>query len=270
MPAVKAALFVDNSNIFKGMSQFSRSLMQSGKLGHGQYLGMRWDRLIDGLQSQETGLDIFARHFFASLPPAADVRNLRRRPTQVEWDRMVKKSAQSGFYKAIQGPPCNFRLHGIPLHFAEASCGRQMRTAYYKCVGDSTEVPSCLQSINPDSCSSCNRKFIRRFEKGVDVALATQLVIFSGSKVGSLDRVILVAGDGDYKEALRFAREETGRDVQIVSWRRALSADLERLANKPVILLDDHWEEVCEVRTHPPLEETPASDEAEPDAEDRP
>ena len=180
---------------------------------------------------------------------------------------MVKESSQSGFYKIIQDSPFNFTLHGVPLRFSESSCGRQMRTAYYKCSGTSRQVPACLASVDPESCFKCKRRFLRKYEKGVDVALASQLVIFSGTKASNLNRIILVAGDGDYKEALRFARQEIGRDAQVVSWRAALSAELVKLSNKPVVILDDCWEEVCEVRSRPPLEEIPATDEAEPDAE---
>lgn len=99
--------------------------------------------------------------------------------------------------------------------------------------------------------------------KGVDVALAAELVIFGGVMSTGLDRIILVAGDGDYKEAVRFVRRKVGKDVQIVSWRRALSNELIKLANRPTIFLDDHWMALCEVREKPPLDEIPATDEEE-------
>ena len=45
MPAEKAVMFVDDSNIFKGMEAFSRYLLKSGKLQQGQYLRIKWDKL---------------------------------------------------------------------------------------------------------------------------------------------------------------------------------------------------------------------------------
>jgi hypothetical protein len=132
-----------------------------------------------------------------------------------------------------------------------------MRQAYFKCLDAHGGRLTCNLSLNPDECYTCEKKFLLKYEKGVDVALAAQLVIFGGTRSAGLDRIILVAGDGDYQEAVRFCRQEIGRDVQIVSWGRALSKDLQRLANKPTITLDDKWETVCEVRTKPPLDEIP-------------
>lgn len=261
MPTEKAALFVDNSNIFKGMYKFSQSLIRKGKLKKGQFLRMRWEKLIQELEARNGGLDIFARHFFASLPPAADVSKLSKRPTEEEWETMVKKSAQSGFYKVIQNPPFNFTLHAIPLRFAEVNCRNRMRQAYYKCLDAHQGKLQCHLELDPDQCYTCKKTFLLKYEKGVDVALAAQLVIFGSSRASSLNQMILAAGDGDYQEATRFCRQELGKDIQIVSWRRALSKELQKLANKPILFLDDIWESVCEVRVKPPLEESPAADE---------
>lgn len=261
MPTEKAAIFVDNSNIFKGMDGYSRLLRRNRGLKEGQFLRISWGKLIRKLESQNGGLDIFARHFFASLPPAADVSKLTRRPTEQEWEKLVKESAQTGFYQAIQQPPLNFTLHGIPLRFAEVKCRVRMRQAYYKCLNAFDGKLECSTSVNPDECFKCDKRFLFKYEKGVDVALAAELVIFGGVKATGLDRVILVAGDGDYKEAIRFIRRDIGRDVQLVSWRGALSKELAKIANKPTLILDDCWREICEVRSKPPLEESPAVDE---------
>jgi hypothetical protein len=267
MPTEKAAMFVDNSNIFQGMYTYSGQLRKAGRLRSGQYLRVRWDKLVALLESQDGGLDIYARHFFASLPPAADVSRLKHRPTEDQWEEMVKKSAQSGFYRVIQDPPFNFTLHGIPLRFSEVKCRLRMRQAYFKCLNAYAGKLGCSVSVNPDECYACKKQFLHKYEKGVDVALASQLVIFGGIKGAGLNRVILVAGDGDYREAVRFVRREVGKDVQIVSWRMALSKELEKLANKPTMILDDIWETVCQVRKKPPLDEIPAGDEDEAQGE---
>ena len=262
MPMEKGAMFVDNSNTFKGMQAFSRYLWKTGEIESGQYLRIRWNNLIEMLESQDGGVDIFARHFFASLPPAADVSKLRHRPTEDEWQELVRKSAQTGFYKLIQEPPYNFTLHAVPLRFAEVKCRIRMRQAYYKCLAAHSGELGCKLCLDPDECYNCEKQFLFKYEKGVDVALAAQLVIFGGTtRATVLDRVILVAGDGDYKEATRFIRQEVGKDIQIVSWRRALSGDLEKLANKKTLILDEHWQSLCEVRKKLPLDEIPATDE---------
>ena len=138
-----------------------------------------------------------------------------------------------------------------------------MRSAYYKCLNAYNGKLKCSILLEPDECFKCDKRFLFKYEKGVDVALAAELVIFGGVMSTGLDRIILVAGDGDYKEAVRFVRRKVGKDVQIVSWRRALSNELIKLANRPTIFLDDHWMALCEVREKPPLDEIPATDEEE-------
>ena len=263
MSKEKAALFIDNSNIFIGMQLFTKYLIKQAKLKENQYLRIHWQGLIRFLESQNGGIDIYARHFFASLPPAADINALRERPTEEEWEKLVQKSKQSGFYKAIQNPPLNFTLHGVPLRIKEVYCNKRIRQAYYKCLDAQNGTIRCNLSLNPDECYDCRHKFLFKYEKGVDVALAVQLIMFGALKEGHLDRIILVAGDGDYKEAARYIRREVGRDLQIVSWRRPLSSELEKIGNRSPIILDDHWEKLCEIRSKAPLEEGPAIDDEE-------
>ena len=257
----KAAIFIDNSNIFKGVQQYTRQLVRKEQISKDQYLRVNWKNVIKMLESQEGGIDIFARHFFASLPPAADVSKLRRPPTQEEWDEIVKKSAQTGFYKFIQEPPLNFTLHGIPLRFSQVKCRNGMRTAYYKCLNAYDGTIGCNLKLNPDECYKCQKDFLYKYEKGVDVALASELVIFGGEKAKNLDRIILIAGDGNYKEAIKYIRTEVGKDVQILSWQIAFSKELGKIANKPTIFFENHLKELCETRRKPPLDEMPGSDE---------
>jgi hypothetical protein len=259
----KAAIFVDNSNIFKGRQAFSNYLYKQGKLNKGQFLRVRWDMLLNILEEQNNGIDIYARHFFASLPPAADVSRLTHRPTDEEWQELIKRSAQSGFFKVIQNPPYNFKLHGIPLRFADIYCKSRIKQAYYKCQNAQNGEIKCKLYLNIDECNNCKNKFLFKYEKGVDVALAVELVIFGGLKGSGLDRVILVGGDGDYQEALKYVRHDVGKDVQIVTWRKALSRDLAKISNKPIIYLDDYWEKICELKKTPPLDESPADIESD-------
>ncbi len=58
-----------------------------------------------------------------------------------------------------------------------------------------------------------------------------------------------------------------GRDLQIVSWRGSLSGDLEKLANKQTIVLDECWRSVCEIRRSPELDEGLPPDEKHHDGD---
>ncbi|MDD5065541.1 MAG: NYN domain-containing protein [bacterium] len=257
MSKEKAAIFVDNSNIFIGLFKFSKFLRKKGEIKENEYIRIKWEKILELLEAQNSGLDIYARHFFASLPPAADIRSLKHRPTEEEWDELVNKSAQSGFYRVIQNPPFNFTLHGIPLRFADVYCRTKMRQAYFKCKDAQKGNIQCGVNIDPEKCYSCDYKYLFKYEKGVDVALAVQLILFSSQRSSNIDRIILVAGDGDYKEAAKFIRQEMGKDFQIVSWKYSLSKELEKISNISSIYLEDNWKNLCEIR-HRPLEETPA------------
>ncbi len=226
----KAAIFIDNSNIFKGILKFSK--MQ------GKGLRFRWDKLIEMLEAQEPGLDVYSRHFFASLP-ASDASKVRNRPIE-------DQSAQVGFYKAIQEPPLNFQLHGIPLKNRQKLCRSAMIHAFNKCRDAHNGYLMCKCRIDIEECKACTVKYQESYEKGVDVALATQLIISCSMNSTVPHRIILVSGDGDYIEAVRHARQVLGKNVQIVSWKFAFSRELEKVANKPTLYIEDHWETLCE------------------------
>jgi uncharacterized LabA/DUF88 family protein len=73
-----------------------------------------------------------------------------------------------------------------------------------------------------------------RFQKGVDVALATELLALCMQN--AYDTAIIVSGDSDYAHAIERVKL-TGKNVHCASWRSCLSSDLRMVADK-VILLD--------------------------------
>lgn len=251
MAKKKAALFVDNSNIFKGREAFSRELYHQGKLKKGEFLRVVWDKLISSLEQQEGGIEILPRHFFASIGPSSDdLKKLTHRPTEEEWLELVRQSTnRTAFFEIIQR---KFNLHIIPLHFAYPYCRDRILQAYYACGKAQAGHIKCGLKVNVDDCKKCRRKFLFQYEKGVDVALAVQLVL-ACQKDSGLDQIILASGDGDYKDALSYVRNVAGIDVQLVVWRQSLSAELIKLANKPTVFLDDNWTELCEKKKLRPL-----------------
>ena len=259
MPKEKAAIFVDNSNIFYGMERFSRSLRQQGKIGGDQVLRIDWSKLLKFLEHKFGERDIFARHFFASIPPRGDVEGLHRYPTEEEWQEIIRQSAQSEFYRTIQRSPYNFQLHPIPLRRADVFCRKLMRPAVHKCLQASAGEWQCTAGVDLDECKTCTKKYLKTWEKGLDVALSVELVkcVISSS---ALETVIIAAGDGDYKEAAKYARQEHGKNVQIVSWASALASDLEEVANQDTVILEECWQILCfpraykEVRDEVPVE----------------
>lgn len=89
-------------------------------------------------------------------------------------------------------------------------------------------------------CSGCKSKEVRVVQKGVDVSLATDILRHAWQN--TCEVCIVVSGDEDYKDAIDCAKEK-GVKVWVASFRRSLSADLRRSADK-VIFLEDLFDEV--------------------------
>ena len=81
---------------------------------------------------------------------------------------------------------------------------------------------------------------VRTVEKGVDVALAVDLVGMAWED--AYDVAILVSGDSDYVGAVNKVMGK-GRNVEIVSFRKFLSRELKKVCLK-VTMLDDIWNQV--------------------------
>lgn len=75
----------------------------------------------------------------------------------------------------------------------------------------------------------------RRKEKGVDVALATDLLSMAWED--AFDVAVLVSGDGDYVRAVSKVLSK-GKNVEILAFRGTLSEELRKMALR-VIYLDD-------------------------------
>ncbi len=88
-------------------------------------------------------------------------------------------------------------------------------------------------------CPNCNHSFDRPVQKGVDVGVATLIVKLAAQDQYS--RLLLSAGDGDFEDAIAFAKEELHKEIWIAGFPDSLSPDLQSYADK-VIWLDEHWE----------------------------
>jgi len=76
---------------------------------------------------------------------------------------------------------------------------------------------------------------VKRYEKGVDVALATDLLGMAWE--GVYDIGIIVSGDADYTEAVKRLMGK-GRNIELVSWRKSCSSELSKAALN-TIYIDD-------------------------------
>jgi len=74
-----------------------------------------------------------------------------------------------------------------------------------------------------------------RVEKGIDIALATDLVSLAWEN--AFDTAVIVSGDSDFLEAIRRVKQK-GRKVEIVAFNASFSADMKTAGDRTVILDD--------------------------------
>src|SRR5207245_5988484 len=80
----------------------------------------------------------------------------------------------------------------------------------------------------------------RLVEKGVDVALVTDLLSFAWEN--AFDDAVLVSGDADYTEAVTKVIGK-GRRIEVVGWRDSFSRDLKLVASRP-LYIDDRVDKI--------------------------
>lgn len=132
---------------------------------------------------------------------------------------------QSFFFAAISDPPrfsqTNFyRILKQDLHFEMVVLPLGQRTQH---------------------CKACNDKRILFTEKGIDVALATKLLILAHNR--AFETALLLSGDKDYLETVK-AVKGLGLRVEIISWRESLSRDLGTESSAPIVYFDDLKSEI--------------------------
>jgi uncharacterized LabA/DUF88 family protein len=127
---------------------------------------------------------------------------------------------QTFFFAAVSDPP------------------RYNQTGFYKMLKNDmhyemTVFPLGTKTIKCAKCSNIRRSYT---EKGIDVALATKLLVLANNR--AFETAILVSGDKDYLETVK-AVKSMGMRVEIVSWKRSLSQELAQESSKNAIILDD-------------------------------
>jgi len=84
-------------------------------------------------------------------------------------------------------------------------------------------------------CKKCGNTETILAEKGVDVGVATKMLMLAVNK--AYETAILISGDKDYLETVQYIKN-LGMRVEIVSWSQSLSNDLASESSSPVVILD--------------------------------
>lgn len=146
---------------------------------------------------------------------------------RIDWEKFIKYLEQDGgeiwqtyFFASEHDPP----LPG--------------ETSFYQFLKEQLrwEVVVYTLGMHTVTCNNCDHQHTTHVEKGVDVGLATRMLTLGINQ--AYETAILVAGDRDYLETVKFIKG-LGLRVEVVSWRCGLSDDLEMESSAPVIYLDD-------------------------------
>ncbi len=90
-------------------------------------------------------------------------------------------------------------------------------------------------------CPNCFHQVSKTVQKGVDVGITTLIVKLALQD--RYDRLILSAGDGDFEDAVAYAKEESGKEIWITGFRGTVSPDLQQYADR-VLWLNDYWDDI--------------------------
>jgi uncharacterized LabA/DUF88 family protein len=115
---------------------------------------------------------------------------------------------------------------------------RAIQTDFYRFLKEQLRWELRLYDLGQKTqrCSSCGNQERLPAEKGVDVGLATKMLMLAFNK--AYETAILVSGDKDYLETVGFIKN-LGLRVEVISWAGALSPELRAESSVPVILLDN-------------------------------
>jgi len=127
---------------------------------------------------------------------------------------------QTFFFAAVSDPP------------------RYNQTGFYKMLKNDLHYEMTVYPLGTKTvrCNQCGDRRRTYTEKGIDVALATKLLILATNR--AFETAILVSGDKDYLETVK-AVKNLGMRIEIVSWRGSLSQELGQESSRNVIFLDD-------------------------------
>jgi uncharacterized LabA/DUF88 family protein len=87
------------------------------------------------------------------------------------------------------------------------------------------------------NCKHCQKYTSVRVQAGADVGFVTRLMRLATDQRVDVKTFILVAGDGDFKDAYEFVKDSLRKQIWVVGWKGTIKAELMQFGQ--VILLDD-------------------------------
>jgi uncharacterized LabA/DUF88 family protein len=153
-------------------------------------------------------------------------RSLRALGWRIDAIKLFQKLQESGeiwqthFFAAVSNPP------------------RYKQTNFYNILKNQLHWETYIFSLGRKTChcNQCGAQWTASTEKGVDVAIATSMLIHAYNK--AFDTAILLSGDKDYFDTVKEIKKK-GLRIEIVGFRQSMSTDLANESSRNVIFLDD-------------------------------
>ncbi len=113
---------------------------------------------------------------------------------------------------------------------------------FFKMLRDNRiEVVTKSLKIRDETCPKCKQKYQKRIEKGVDAALATDLLWYAFQN--SYDIAVLISGDSDFVPPVERVRL-IGKQVDLWAFKGSLSPELKNIVDK-INLIDNIIDQIA-------------------------
>jgi uncharacterized LabA/DUF88 family protein len=151
---------------------------------------------------------------------------------KIDWERFIKLLQADG------------EVWQVYYFASETDPPSPGETSYYQFLKEGLRWEVFTYSLGSRTltCGKCNHSQTMPAEKGVDVGLATKMLMLGINR--AYETAVLVSGDRDYLETVKFIKG-LGLRVEIVSWRNGLSNELGAESSAPVLYLDDLADQIA-------------------------
>ena len=114
----------------------------------------------------------------------------------------------------------------------------EIQNSFYQMLTNTLRWEVTLYALGKKTirCGKCNNEATVPAEKGVDVGVASKMLMLVMNR--AYETAVLVAGDRDYLEPVRFIKN-LGLRVEVVSWKNSLSEELAAESSAPVLFLNE-------------------------------
>jgi uncharacterized LabA/DUF88 family protein len=150
---------------------------------------------------------------------------------RIDWERFLRYMEQDE------------QIWQVYFFASETDPPREEATGFYQFLKEHLRWEVVIYSLGKKTirCENCDQIHTTLVEKGVDIGLATKMLMLAMSR--AYETAILVSGDRDYLETLKYIKG-MGLRVEVMSWRSGLSDAVAAESSAPVIYLDNLKEQI--------------------------